>query len=76
MALRDCRTGAVSGLLGTGHHYLLDRHARLLAVGRHVFSTMEVLPFFAMVLFTFSMVWKGGRDHPNKAALLWRSAPP
>ena len=24
-----------------------------------------------MVLFTFNMVWKGRRDHPNKAALLW-----
>jgi nitric oxide reductase subunit B len=24
-----------------------------------------------MVVFTFYMVWKGGRDHPNKAALLW-----
>ncbi len=24
-----------------------------------------------MVLFTFTMVWKGRREHPNKAALLW-----
>jgi len=24
-----------------------------------------------MVIFCFMMVWKGGRDHPNKAALLW-----
>jgi len=24
-----------------------------------------------MVVFTFYMVYKGGRDHPNKAALLW-----
>jgi len=32
---------------------------------------MEVVPFFAMVIFAFSMVWKGGRNHPNKAAVLW-----
>ena len=24
-----------------------------------------------MVVFAFTMVWKGGRDHPNKAAMLW-----
>ncbi len=28
-------------------------------------------PFLAMVVFSFYMVKKGGRDHPNKAALLW-----
>ena len=36
-----------------------------------IFSAVEPLPFFAMVLFAFAMVWKGRRDHPNKAALLW-----
>jgi nitric oxide reductase subunit B len=29
------------------------------------------VPFFAMMSFAFVMVWKGRRDHPNKAALLW-----
>jgi nitric oxide reductase subunit B len=57
--------------LGTGHHYLwIGTPAYWHWVG-DVFSTLEILPFFAMVLFTFYMVYIGGRDHPNKAALLW-----
>jgi len=36
-----------------------------------VFSSLEVAPFFTMVIFAFTMVWRGRRDHPNKAALLW-----
>ena len=36
-----------------------------------IFSAVEPLPFFAMVMFAFGMVWKGRRDHPNTAALLW-----
>ena len=36
-----------------------------------IFSTFEIAPFFAMMGFAFVMVWKGRRDHPNKAALLW-----
>lgn len=60
-----------SGILGTGHHYYwIGTPAYWQWIGS-VFSTLEVLPFFAMVVFTFYMVWKGGRQHPNKAALLW-----
>ncbi len=60
-----------TGLLGTGHHYYwIGLPAYWQWIGS-VFSTLEVLPFFAMVLFTFIMVWKGQREHPNKAALLW-----
>ena len=36
-----------------------------------IFSTFEVIPFFLMMSFAFVMVWKGRRNHPNKAALLW-----
>ncbi|MEQ1612253.1 MAG: cbb3-type cytochrome c oxidase subunit I [Hyphomicrobiaceae bacterium] len=60
-----------TGLLGTGHHYYwIGLPAYWQWIGS-VFSALEILPFFAMVLFTFIMVWKGQRDHPNKAALLW-----
>jgi nitric oxide reductase subunit B len=60
-----------SGILGTGHHYYwIGTPAYWQWIGS-VFSTLEVIPFFAMVVFTFYMVWKGGRQHPNKAALLW-----
>ena len=60
-----------TGILGTGHHYYwIGAPAYWQWIGS-LFSTLEVAPFFAMVLFTFSMVWRGQRDHPNKAALLW-----
>ncbi len=60
-----------SGLLGTGHHYYWIGTPYYWQPLGNIFSTLEVVPLFAMVLFTFSMVWKGGRDHPNKAALIW-----
>jgi len=60
-----------TGILGTGHHYYwIGTPAYWQWIGS-VFSAMEVIPFFAMVLFVFTMVWKGQREHPNKAALLW-----
>jgi nitric oxide reductase subunit B len=60
-----------SGLLGTGHHYYwIGTPAYWQWIGS-IFSTLEILPFFAMVLWAFYLVYRGGRDHPNKAALLW-----
>ena len=60
-----------TGLLGTGHHYYwIGTPAYWQWIGS-IFSSLEVIPFFAMVVFVFVMVWKGQRDHPNKAALLW-----
>ncbi len=60
-----------SGLLGTGHHYYWIGTPGYWQWIGSVFSALEVAPFFAMVVFAFTMVWKGGRSHPNKAALLW-----
>ena len=60
-----------SGLLGTGHHYYwIGTPAYWQPIGS-IFSTLEVIPFFAMVVFSFYMFWKGSRNHPNKAAMLW-----
>jgi len=60
-----------SGLLGTGHHYYwIGAPAYWQWVG-NIFSVLEIVPLFAMVFFVFLMVWRGGREHPNKAALLW-----
>lgn len=60
-----------TGILGTGHHYYwIGTPAHWQWIGS-IFSTLEVMPFFAMVVFAFVMVYKGGRNHPNKAALLW-----
>ncbi len=60
-----------TGLLGTGHHYYWIGTPGYWQWIGSIFSSLEVLPFFAMVLFTFNMVWKRRRDHPNNAALLW-----
>src|SRR5690606_17948402 len=36
-----------------------------------IFSAIEPLPFFLMVLFAFSMLRQRRREHPNKAAVTW-----
>ena len=64
-------TALFSGILGTGHHfYWIGTPGYWQWVGS-IFSTFEVIPFFAMMSFAFLMVWKGRKNHPNKAALLW-----
>ena len=60
-----------TGLLGTGHHYYWIGTPGYWQWIGSVFSSLEVVPFFGMMAFAFVMVWKGRRDHPNKAALLW-----
>jgi nitric oxide reductase subunit B len=60
-----------SGILGTGHHfYWIGAPGYWQWIGS-LFSTLEVAPFFTMILFTVNMTWKAGRRHPNCAALLW-----
>jgi nitric oxide reductase subunit B len=60
-----------SGLLGTGHHYYwIGTPAYWQPIGS-IFSSLEVAPLFAMVVFAFYMFWRGRRDHPNKSAILW-----
>ena len=59
-----------SGILGTGHNYYwIGTPAYWQWIGS-IFSSLEVIPFFAMMAIAFVMVWKGRRDHPNNAALL------
>jgi nitric oxide reductase subunit B len=60
-----------TGILGTGHHYYWIGTPGYWQWIGSIFSALEVVPFFAMMAFAFVMVWKGKRDHPNKAALLW-----
>ena len=61
-----------SGLLGTGHHYYWIGAPGYWQPLSSIFSTLEVLPFFAMVMFAFFMFWKGRRNHPNNTGFLWR----
>lgn len=60
-----------SGILGTGHHYYWIGTPGYWQWIGSIFSALEVAPFFTMVVFAFMMVWKSGRRHPNKAAMLW-----
>ena len=72
VALRHRRPGAVLRPARHRPPLLLDRRSGLLAVDRHRSSRRSrSRPFFAMVVFAFTMAWKGRRDHPNKAAFLW-----
>jgi nitric oxide reductase subunit B len=64
-------TALFSGILGTGHHYFWIGMPGYWQWVGSIFSSFEIVPFFAMMAFAFVMVWKGRRDHPNKAALLW-----
>ncbi len=64
-------TSLFTGVLGTGHHYYWIGAPGYWTWIGSIFSSLEVIPFFGMVVFTFMMVWKGRRNHPNKAALLW-----
>ncbi|GBL57626.1 nitric-oxide reductase subunit B [Pseudomonas citronellolis] len=61
----------ITGIIGTGHHYFwIGAPGVWLWLGS-IFSALEPLPFFAMVLFAFNMVRRRRREHPNKAASLW-----
>lgn len=64
-------TALFSGILGTGHHFYWIGTPEYWQWIGSIFSTLEVVPFFLMMSFAFVMVWKGRRNHPNKAALLW-----
>jgi nitric oxide reductase subunit B len=64
-------TALFSGILGTGHHYYWIGTPGYWQWIGSIFSTFEVVPFFLMMSFAFVMVWKGRKNHPNRAALLW-----
>ncbi|MAD01827.1 MULTISPECIES: cbb3-type cytochrome c oxidase subunit I [Pseudomonas] len=61
----------ISGILGTGHHYFfIGAPSYWLWIGS-IFSAVEPLPFFMMVVFALSMLRQRRRVHPNKAAITW-----
>jgi nitric oxide reductase subunit B len=60
-----------TGLLGTGHHYYWIGAPGYWQWIGSIFSTLEIAPFFAMVVWAFYLTYQGGRQHANKAALLW-----
>ncbi|MCB1882916.1 MAG: cbb3-type cytochrome c oxidase subunit I [Geminicoccaceae bacterium] len=60
-----------SGLLGTGHHYYWIGTPGYWRWIGSIFGALEILPFFAMVVWAFYLLYQGGRRHENKAAVLW-----
>ncbi|MDH4226581.1 MAG: cbb3-type cytochrome c oxidase subunit I [Deltaproteobacteria bacterium] len=60
-----------TGIIGTGHHYYWIGTPEFWQTWGAWFSAIEVLPFAAMVAFSFSMVSKRAREHPNRAAVHW-----
>jgi nitric oxide reductase subunit B len=61
----------ITGIIGTGHHYYWIGTPEYWQWWGSVFSALEPVPFFAMVIYAFNMVNRRRREHPNKAATLW-----
>ncbi len=66
----------ITGIIGTGHHYYWIGTPEYWQWWGSIFSALEPIPFFMMVIFAFNMVNKRRRDHPNKAAMLWAMGTP
>ncbi len=61
----------LTGIIGTGHHYYWIGTPEFWQTWGAWFSAIEILPFAAMVAFSFKMVSQKARNHPNRAAVLW-----
>lgn len=61
----------ITGLIGMGHHYYWIGTPEYWQWWGSIFSAMEPIPFFMMVLYAFNMVNQRKREHPNKVAVLW-----
>ena len=61
----------ISGLIGMGHHYFwIGPGVYWLWLGS-IFSALEPVPFFMMVMFAFKMVGERKFEHHNKVAVKW-----
>ena len=61
----------ITGIIGTGHHYFWIGAPEFWQWWGSIFSALEPIPFFMMVVFAFNMINRRRRNHPNKAATLW-----
>ncbi|SHF72505.1 nitric oxide reductase, NorB subunit apoprotein [Microbulbifer donghaiensis] len=61
----------MTGIIGTGHHYFWIGTPSYWQPLGSIFSALEPLPFFAMVLFAFNAINHRRKEHPNQAAVLW-----
>jgi len=61
----------ISGLIGMGHHYFWIGPGEYWLWLGSIFSALEPVPFFMMVLFAFKMVRERRHEHGNKIAVTW-----
>ena len=61
----------ISGLIGMGHHYFWIGPGKYWLWLGSIFSALEPLPFFMMVVFAFKMVKQRRHLHQNKIATTW-----
>jgi nitric oxide reductase subunit B len=66
----------ITGIVGTGHHYYWIGTPEYWQWWGSIFSAMEPIPFFLMVVYAFNMVNNRRKEHPNKAATLWALGTP
>ncbi|MDZ7660863.1 cbb3-type cytochrome c oxidase subunit I [Thiohalophilus sp.] len=66
----------LTGIIGTGHHYYWIGTPEYWQWWGSIFSALEPIPFFMMVIFAFNMANRRRRQHPNKAAMLWAIGTP
>lgn len=61
----------ISGLIGMGHHYFWIGPGEYWLWLGSIFSAIEPLPFFMLVIFAFQMVKGRKYEHNNKIATTW-----
>lgn len=61
----------ITGLIGMGHHYFWIGPGEYWLWLGSIFSALEPLPFFMMVVFAFKMVRERRLEHGNQIALTW-----
>lgn len=61
----------ISGLIGMGHHYYWIGPGEYWLWLGSIFSAIEPIPFFMMVMFAFRMVRQRRHQHGNEVATLW-----
>jgi len=61
----------ISGLVGMGHHYFWIGPGEYWLWLGSIFSALEPVPFFMMVVFAFKVVKERRHEHGNKIATTW-----
>lgn len=61
----------ISGIIGMGHHFFWIGPPKYWLWMGSLFSALEPVPFFMMVVFAFKMVKERRREHANKIATTW-----